>query len=79
MGTNRHPLAKVQQLQQENMYLKKEKEQLEEEIMTYRHDSKHPVANSSKEVKILKKVVKSLEVIFKTVFLENYYFIRRKF
>ena len=49
----------VSQLHRENALLIKEKEQLEEDFLSYKHEVG---GSSSKEVRVLKKVIKNLEV-----------------
>ena len=51
------------QLKEENLFLTQAKKQLEEDFLSYKHEvALLREGSSTKEVKILKKVVKNLEV-----------------
>lgn len=58
-------LSSLTQLQRENVFLTRAKEQLEEDFLAYKREiSLVKKGNATKEVKILKKVIKNLEVLF---------------
>lgn len=56
-------MSTLAHLQQENLFLAKAKEQLEDELLSYKHlITSQKSGNSMKEVKVLKRVIKNLEV-----------------
>ena len=56
-------LAALAQLQQENSFLTRAKEKLEEEFLSYKREiSMHIEGNGTKETRILKRVIRNLEV-----------------
>ena len=56
-------LSGLAHLQEENSFLAQEKDRLEEELLSYKHQvTLKKSGNSMKEVRILRRVVKNLEV-----------------